>query len=221
MHLCTSRMPRMLTALLLGMLLFITITIVIPPLSHGQELRQTFTIDQYITEKMNDALETKKHDMLVDEAYAQDFYFAQAGSGRCTITSVAMMVRRAAFLDDDVNWQDVDAGSVTADGWTSAGVKNSFSTAGFQINYISIAGTESLIQLLKEHPEGIAAYDPGVPHAVLLTDYDEETGTFYCADPAGYYSGKRIPLADSWNGERRGGQAGAVAGFATAWIIQR
>ena len=44
----------------------------------------------------------------------------------------------------------------------------------------------------------------------MLTDYDEETGTFYCADPANYYAGSRIPLAESWNGACRGKSQDAV-----------
>lgn len=158
---------------------------------------------------------------LTDENAASDFYFAQSGSGRCTIASTAMMVRRAAFLDGNENWRDIDEAYVSADGHCSSGVKNEFDTAGYSIEYVSIdSDAESLIALLEEHPEGIAAYDPSIPHAVLLTDYDESTGTFYCADPAGYYSGSRIPVADSWNGERRGGNQDAViAGFTSAWII--
>lgn len=81
--------------------------------------------------------------------------------------------------------------------------------------------SDALRELIDEHPEGIAAYDPNVPHAVLLTDYDEETDTFFCADPANYKAGSRIPLAESWNGECRGSsQSRVVAGLTRAWVIQ-
>jgi hypothetical protein len=76
--------------------------------------------------------------------------------------------------------------------------------------------------LLKEHPEGIVAYDswhlagggdypslwyPQAPnqvaddrptdHAILLTDYDEATDTFYAADPADAALAKRIKLSET------------------------
>ena len=159
--------------------------------------------------------------VFTDDSMAGEFYFAQSGSGRCTIASTAMMVRRAAYLDGMNDWQVIDEAFVAEDGWTSAGVKNEFTTAGYSISYSSIEPTkESLIALLEEHPEGIAAYDSGVPHAVLLTDYDATTDTFYCADPANYYSGSRIPVDQSWNGERHGhDQDAVIAGFTSAWII--
>ena len=156
-----------------------------------------------------------------DDSMAGEFYFAQSGSGRCTIASTAMMVRRAAYLDGMSDWQAIDETFVAEDGWASAGVKNEFTTAGYSVSYTTIEPTkESLIALLEEHPEGIAAYDSSVPHAVLLTDYDEATDTFYCADPANYYSGKRIPIDESWNGERHGhDQDAVIGGFTSAWII--
>lgn len=167
------------------------------------------------------SLKNARAGMFTDEFAAGDFYFAQSGSGRCTIASTAMMVRRAAFLDGKENWRDIDEAYVSADGHCGAGVKNEFETAGYSISYVSIdSSKEALIELLEDHPEGIAAYDSGVPHAVLLTDYDENTDTFYCADPANFYSGSRIPVAESWNGERHGGNQDAViAGFSSAWII--
>lgn len=180
-------------------------------------------LSNLIIENLNSAAEEasveSKLEAFKDEARAGDFYFAQEGSGRCTITSVAMMVRRAAFLDDK-DWQSIGLSMVTADGWTSAGVKNSFSTAGYRIEFIQVSGRDALIKLLEEHPEGIAAYDSSVPHAVLLTDYDAESDTFYCADPAGYYSGSRIPVANSWNGACRGDQSAVISGFTSAWIIE-
>ena len=156
-----------------------------------------------------------------DDSMSDEFFFAQSGSGRCTIASTAMMVRRAAFLDGNESWQDIDESFVAATGWSSAGVLNQFETAGYSIACVNIdSSAEALAALLDEHPEGVAVYDSSVPHAVLLTDYDEKTDTFYCADPAGYYSGKRIPVAQSWNGACRGGnQAAVISGFRSAWII--
>lgn len=248
MHERIARMPRMLTVFLLCITIAITAIASIVPQAHADEqpvlpsliaetqLRPLIPqvriyddptplsnlLDEAMAAEEKEARNAAKLAALTDEARAGDFYFAQLGSGKCTITSVAMMVRRAAFLDDREDWTDIGRYSVTADGWTSAGVKNSFSTAGYDIDFISTGGSkEKLVELLEEHPEGIAAYDPSVPHAVLLTDYDVETGIFYCADPAGYYSGARIPVADSWNGACRGSQSSVIAGFTKAWVIER
>ena len=172
---------------------------------------------------LTNALKDAHMKILTDDSMADDFYFAQSASGHCTIASTAMMIRRAAFLDGMSDWQVIDEEFVSEDGWNSAGVKNEFTTAGYSVSYTSIDPTkENLIALLEKHPEGIAAYDSGVPHAVLLTDYDEATDTFYCADPANYYSGKRIPVDQSWNGECHGhDQDAVIAGFTSAWIINK
>lgn len=229
-----SRACFALAALLLSIALALGTTLCLAPTAHADEatiFSQKLTklvagespvLTETIEAAFSDALSSAKRETFVDESRAEDFYFAQNGSGRCTITSVAMMVRRAAFLDGRSDWQDLGLDSVTADGWCSAGVKWNFETAGYDIGVIDVAGTsDALRELLDEHPEGIAAYDPNVPHAVLLTDYDEETDTFYCADPANYKAGSRIPLAESWNGECRGSsQSRVVAGLTRAWIIQ-
>lgn len=182
------------------------------------------------TDAISNVLETaldktdsiQKSSALKDDARAQDFYFAQGASGRCTIASVAMMLRRAAYLDDREDWQSITLESTMADGWTSVGVKNDFSSAGYDVGLIDVTGSkDTLLALLADHPEGVAIYDRGVPHALLLCDYDEQTDTFYCADPADHYSGKRMPLADSWNGERHGmSQDAVIAGISGAWIVK-
>lgn len=196
------------------------------PTSHADETAASSgtslaSLSQILSDALADGIVATRQEAFLDESRAADFYFAQNGSGRCTITSVAMMTRRAAFLDGNPDWEDVDLASVTSDGWSAAGVKWNFTTAGYEIGIIDVDGTtDSLIRLLEEHPEGIAAYDPGVPHAVLLTDYDEESDTFFCADPAGYYSGARIPVAESWNGAVRGqSQEAVISGFSRAWVI--
>ena len=76
---------------------------------------------------------------------------------------------------------------------------------------------EALKALLDEHPEGVVFYCGGVPHAVLLTDYEDDT--FYCADPAPYCSGSRVPLADSWLGYRLGSQDTILRCATAYWSI--
>lgn len=229
-----ARVPVFVTAFLLSTAFALATLLFTVPAAHAvettafsQKLSSALCVrspelTEQISAALADGIVSAKQEAFVDESRAGEFYFAQNGSGRCTITSVAMMVRRAAFLDDRADWQSIDLASVTADGWSSSGVKWHFATGGYEVGIVDVAGTvESLRELLAQHPEGIAAYDPGVPHAVLLTDYDEETGTFYCADPANYYAGSRIPLAESWNGARHGkSQDAVIAGFSRAWVIQ-
>lgn len=206
------------TAALLAGLALIASLLLFTENAHADEQNALSLVISDVCEEIATSI---KEDAFTDEARAAEFYFAQDASGRCTITSVAMMLRRAAFLDDASDWETVTLGSTMADGWTSAGVKNNFSSAGYDVALIDVNGsTESLTALLEEHPEGIAIYDRTLPHAVLLTDYDAESGIFYCADPANYYAGKRIPLAESWNGECHGkSQDAAVASISGAWII--
>ena len=211
-----ARVPVFVTAFLLSTAFALATLLFTVPAAHAVETT-TFSqklssalcvrspkLTEQISAALADGIVSAKQEAFVDESRAGEFYFAQNGSGRCTITSVAMMVRRAAFLDDRADWQSIDLASVTADGWSSSGVKWHFATGGYEVGIVDVA-----------------AYDPGVPHAVLLTDYDEETGIFYCADPANYYAGSRIPLAESWNGARHGkSQDAVIAGFSRAWVIQ-
>lgn len=229
-----TRVPVLVAAFLLSIVFALATFLFTTPAAHAvetatfsQKLSSALSVkspelSEQISAALADGIISAKQEAFVDKNRAGEFYFAQNGSGRCTITSVAMMVRRAAFLDDRSDWQSIGLTSVTADGWSSAGVKWHFATSGYEVGVIDVAGdAESLRELLAQHPEGIAAYDPGVPHAVLLTDYDEETDTFYCADPANYYAGSRIPLAESWNGTCHGkSQDAVIAGFSRAWVIQ-
>ena len=50
---------------------------------------------------------------------------------------------------------------------------------------------------MEEHPEGIVAYDSNKPHAIALTDYDAETDTFYCSDPAECCAKARVPVSEA------------------------
>ena len=154
---------------------------------------------------------------------SKSFYFAQSAPGRCTVASAAMMLRRAAFLDSR-KWKQITEESVARSAWTAAGLKNSFTSYGMQVSYHQFPGgsasAQELLDLLLEHPEGVVVYDSTLPHAVVLTDYDRTTGTFYAADPAGPYAGKRRALADTWNGANRAGQEGVIANLTAYWAIE-
>ena len=124
-------------------------------------------------------------------------YLKQSGSGTCTLCASAMMLRRAAVYDGNTQWKKMTESAVRKSAWLEgAGLRWSFSYAGMQVRHGELPGgngnKRKVVNLLKQHPEGIVLYDRTVPHAVLLTDYTK--GTFYCADPATGIASGRIAL---------------------------
>ena len=159
-----ARVPVFVTAFLLSTAFALATLLFTVPAAHAVETT-TFSqklssalcvkspeLTEQISAALADGIVSAKQEAFVDESRAGEFYFAQNGSGRCTITSVAMMVRRAAFLDDRADWQSIDLASVTADGWSSSGVKWHFATGGYEIGIVDVEGTvESLRELLAQH----------------------------------------------------------------------
>ena len=141
----------------------------------------------------------------LDELNADDTFLKQKTvDGHCPLLSTAMMLRRYSLLRGDADWSTITEETVTPVAWMEAGVKHSFtyttSGGGIEVAHDTLPGDASnkqiLIDLLKDHPEGIVIYYTGTPHAVLLTDYTN--GVFYCADPAYSYPLGRIPLDESY-----------------------
>ena len=134
-------------------------------------------------------------------------FLKQENSHTCTLTSAVMMLRRRAVLDGDANWQATTIASVKKVAWPG-GLAWNFTYNGLHVTVARKSGgwaggsletkRQALIQLLETHPEGIVAYSPSTPHAVLLTDYDYATGIFYCSEPAPTYPAGRIPLTQSF-----------------------
>ena len=134
-------------------------------------------------------------------------FVQQQGSSTCTLASATMLLRRKAVLDADANWQNITQSAVRKVAWTK-GLAWNFTYNGVHVSVMrrnsgwagsSLASKrQALIDLLAAHPEGIVAYSTSTPHAVLLTDYDANTGVFYCCDPAPYYFRGRMPLADCY-----------------------
>lgn len=127
------------------------------------------------------------------------FYLKQSRSGTCTLTAAAMMLRRRAYLDGLSDWVDVTENSVRPAAWSN-GLAHSFTYKSMKVLYATLPSdnavkTQTLINLLAAHPEGIVLYDRTEPHAVLLTDYTD--GVFYCSDPAGNISAGRVPLSEA------------------------
>ena len=124
-------------------------------------------------------------------------FMKQSQRGYCTLTSNVMMIRRAKMLLGDDDWENVTESSVAAVGRVSSGMLWSFTYDNVSVAYKTVASVDELKDMLAKHPEGVVAYDSYTPHAILLTDYDEATDTFYCMEPAQGYPEGRIPATQA------------------------
>lgn len=133
----------------------------------------------------------------------------------CNVTSQAMLLRRRAYIEQDPNWSTVnqtairpqitlpDARKSPKHRYTYTNGYNSYDVQVYSGNdFPASQRKQILIEQLKIHKEGVVIWGPTVlgpnwPHAILITDYDTETDTFYCAEPADNYSLGRIPLSQS------------------------
>ncbi len=142
--------------------------------------------------------ETESVTVTVDELNDESVFIKQSTRGTCTLASAAMVIRRAKLLAGDDDWAEATESAVRGSAWLSgSGILWSFTYDDISMGHGSVSGTGDLIDLLEEHPEGIVAYDSWMPHAILLTDYDANTDTFYCADPSEYAPYGRIPVSES------------------------
>lgn len=136
-----------------------------------------------------------------DLGFPDSIYDKQHSGTTCTLASSAMMLRRRAFLDGRSNWQSMTEEDVKKVAWVSYysggkllwGLSSDFTYLNMRvitegksrgIPSMSIAQKKSFfISMLSDHPEGIVIYNHSPNHAILLTDYDHTTDTFYCVDP--------------------------------------
>ena len=151
-------------------------------------------------------------------------FLTQSGSGKCTLTSAVMMLRRRAIIDGNAQWETITEATLGEVAWIGGtGMRYNYSHMGMEVSVESYSGKSdaekksALLALLDKHPEGIEIYDGGIPHAVLLTDYDAATDTFYCADPG--MAAKRIKLSLSHNASIRGSQDKVIANISQIWYI--
>ncbi len=129
----------------------------------------------------------------------------QSASGRCTLASAVMLMRRYALLRGDSDWAEITEDAIESVAWPSGGLQWSFdyTTSGgvIQVRHTGLSSNDKrkqeLIELLQIHPEGVVLYRSGV-HAVLLTDYDAVNDEFYCCDPSQARPKARILLTDSY-----------------------
>ncbi len=142
--------------------------------------------------------ETESVTVTVDELNDDSVFIKQSTRGTCTLASSAMVIRRAKLLAGDEDWAEATESAVGSCAWVSGtGILWNFTYDDITMTHDYVSSTDDLIDLLEEHPEGIVAYNSWMPHAILLTDYDAETDTFYCADPSEYAPYGRIPVTES------------------------
>ena len=128
-------------------------------------------------------------------------YQKQNRKGTCTLSSTAMMLRRAALYEGSEQWKNIKESTIRSTVWSEgSGLKWNFTYAGMSVKRATLPGGSAnktyLKKMLADHPEGIVLYDRSVPHAVLLTDYTD--GVFYCSDPAKCVASGRVPLSQSY-----------------------
>ena len=157
----------------------------------------------------------------------KDIYIQQSTSGTCTLASSTMMLRSRMYLSENVDWDEITEEFVREEAWIGGvGLKWGWTTEvngnTMRVTHAGFGGGTTISELkalLDAHPEGIVFYCSSSPHAVFLTDYEGDT--FYCADPAPYYAGKRMKLADSWLGACFGDQAAILSRASDYWYISK
>lgn len=148
----------------------------------------------------------------------EEVFINQNTDVTCTLASNVMMLRRAAILLGDPNWMSITENkcrydsSMSEDGMWNGGMVFDYVFLGTTqkvrvsnprvdqlTNDTSNSGRKKLfIKILKDHPEGVVIYSYRNPmHAILLTDYDADTDTFYCSDPNIGTPTKRVPMSQS------------------------
>jgi hypothetical protein len=151
------------------------------------------------------------------EAAAAGVYVKQMGKGYCTLASAVDMMRSKMYMEGNNTWPNVTQQGVKSTAWRN-GLLHQFTYYGMTVTYSTgTCNTKSaLINLLKEHPEGIEIYIRDLPHAVLLTRYDASSGNFYVADPV--YEGERT-LMESWERKAGSTQAAVISTIDAYWYI--
>ncbi len=130
-----------------------------------------------------------------EDIAAPSVFVKQQESNTCTLASNVMLLRRTALMRGDSDWKSITENSCRSTLWIEgAGMKFDYTYKNITVSCERFQSSSSiktqLINLLKDHPEGIVIYDYDYPHAILLTDYTN--GEFYCADPANNVSSGRI-----------------------------
>lgn len=192
-------------------------------------LNKKFTVISKFTMDTTTTGSSISQDMY-DAINAEDIFFAQeAGRGGCTVVAAGMMARRKAVMSgiSKSTWSLLTEANLRADRsiWVyGAGLFRNFAILDMnisQVNFDSDATAASkkkkLISLLEKHPEGIAIYSKygGKAHAVLLTDYIDDT--FYVVDPV---YGKKVTMAESTLYSKSATQTSRLSALHSYWYIK-
>ena len=123
-------------------------------------------------------------------------FVKQQESDTCTLASNVMLLRRAALMKGDSDWQSITESSCRSALWCG-GMRFDYTYRGIHVTCERVQGdtVTFLKNLLAKHPEGIVAYDYDYPHAILLTDYTN--GRFYCSDPARCVASGRVDASEA------------------------
>lgn len=133
---------------------------------------------------------------------ADDVYLTQSKAHTCTLIAATMMLRNYSCQRGSPYEQVTDTG-VGHFAWTKQyGLSQSFDIGQVSVRCSPEIRTIKdkkayLIMCLQEHSEGIVIYDTGMPHAIWLFGYDEDSDTFYCADTISRNGGHAIALEES------------------------
>ena len=141
---------------------------------------------------------TNDNGVTFEELNDEAVFIKQSRRGTCTLASSAMVMRRAAMLSGNEDWASITESSVGSTAWREGvGISWQFTYADVTMVHDYVSSVEDLKELLAEHPEGIVAYDCYTPHAIALTDYDEEEDVFYCSDPSEACPVGRVPVSEA------------------------
>lgn len=154
-----------------------------------------------------------------DEAATDGVYVKQMGRGYCTLASACDMVRSRMYLEGNTSWPNATQEKMKSKAWLNgAGLYHQFTYCGITVSYSTnkCNSGQALRDLLNEHPEGIVIYIRDIPHAVLLTRYEPDTGIFYVADPV--YEGEK-PLIESWQRKAGSTQDAVIRTIDAYWYI--
>ncbi len=151
-------------------------------------------------------------EMLILTAWAEGLYFGshpddgvfitQNVPHTCTLVSATMMLRNYSCQRGTPYEMLTDTG-VGHYCWTKEwGLSQNFTIGQVQVTCNAdirncVDKKAYLINVLQYHPEGVVIYDTGMPHAIYLFGYEEDTDTFYCADTTNRNGGCAIPLEES------------------------
>lgn len=151
-------------------------------------------------------------------------FLKQHTSYTCTLTSIAMAMRRTALALGDSVWESVTEESIKSVAWVNGvGLLWSFSIFGMRIGHgdIPYQNRDAFLRdMLNKYPQGVVAYNEGhggQEHAILMTDYDSTHDVFYAADPANGTASGRIPLTStSINGRTQEEQ---ISNLDAYWVV--